>query len=55
MEPKELTQVAATIASGMMATDNTQMALSPGRMSEIARLSVQLAKIIEKEAIASYK
>ncbi len=51
----ELIEAASRIASGMMATENTQMTLSPGRLNEIARVSVQLAKIIETEAIASYK
>ena len=50
----ELIQTAATIASGIMATENTQLTLSPGRLSEIARMSVQVAKAIEAEAKASY-
>ena len=55
MEILELVETASRIASGMMATEAAQMTLSPGRLNEIARVSVQLARIIETEAIASYR
>ena len=55
MEPSALIQAAATIASGIMSAENLQMNLSPGRLTEIARVSVQMARLIEKEALASYK
>ncbi len=51
----ELVQAASRIAGGMIAAEDAHMSLSLGRLSEIARVSVQLARIIETEAIASYK
>jgi hypothetical protein len=55
MGTPELVQAASRIAGGMIATEEAHMTLSPGRLNEIARMSVQLARMIEADAIASSK
>jgi len=54
METSELVQAAATIASGMVASQEARRQLDQESMNRIAEISVEMARRIEDEVRKAY-
>lgn len=54
METSELVQAAATIASGMVATQEARGQLDQATMNRIAQTAVEMARKIEDEVRKAY-